>query len=429
MIRWVTISNFKSLHKVTADFKPLTIIIGPNASGKSNLLDALESVQRLVRFKGTTIPLPAPREEQREERPTIPVNEILWRRAEPTEVVSWEIACHLLPDQNVPQQKLLWQEESDQNLVYKLSVKNRDEDEIPIISQEQLTADWPPISGQRIYLSRREADVDVERLKDDLSPEIEETDISLTDLALHYYARPPFPSVMAFRDYVLAWQFCKISPDQIRQGRIPRSGKNRRLLKDGSNLANVLHYLREEQPADFEYIQNEMYSILELSQIYTREEEREEEERRYRPGRVYLEAEEERFTGLKPFGPDNLSDGTLGLLALLTVLSINAPAPLICLEEPERSIHPQLLRRLAYYLREAAQHTQLIITTHSAELLDHFDPYEQEYLQVLIAYRDQEGATQFVPIRNVHNVQKWLEDYMLGQIWTMGQIEEMLEIA
>jgi predicted ATPase len=102
---------------------------------------------------------------------------------------------------------------------------------------------------------------------------------------------------------------------------------------------------------------------------------------------------------------------------------------LICLEEPERSIHPQLLRRLAYYLREAAQHTQLIITTHSAELLDHFDPYEQEYLQVLIAYRDQEGATQFIPIRNVHNVQKWLEDYMLGQIWTMGQIEEMLEIA
>lgn len=115
------------------------------------------------------------------------------------------------------------------------------------------------------------------------------------------------------------------------------------------------------------------------------------------------------------------------MLALLTALSVSDLAPLICFEEPERSIHPQLLRRLAYYLHEAARHTQLIITTHSAEFLDYFDPYEQEYLQVLITYRDQEGATQFVPIRNVQNIQKWLEDYMLGQIWTMGQLEEVLD--
>jgi len=119
----------------------------------------------------------------------------------------------------------------------------------------------------------------------------------------------------------------------------------------------------------------------------------------------------------------------LGFLALLTILGVSKLPPLICLEEPERSIHRQLIPRLAHYLHETAQHTQLIITTHSPELLDQFDPYEQDYLQVLIAYRDREGATHFVPIRSVQNVQKWLEDYMLGQIWSMGQIEELLEVS
>jgi predicted ATPase len=282
-----------------------------------------------------------------------------------------------------------------------------------------------------VYLSRYEDDISVERLTDDSSLESEKTDISFTDLALHYYARPSFPVVMSFRDYVQKWQFCKIAPDQIRSSRFMRLEKSRRLIKDGSNLANVLHYLREEQPVDFEYIQGELHAILGFSKLQIREEEIDVDllkEKRYGPGRVYLELEEERFAGLKPFSPDNLSDGTLGLLALLTTLSVSDPAPLICLEEPERSTHPQLLRRLASYLHEAAQYTQLIITTHSAEFLDHFDPYEQEYLQVLIVHRDPEGATQFTPIRKVQNIKAWLEDYMLGQVWTMGQIEEMLEV-
>ncbi len=430
MICKVTIKNFKSLRDITAlELKPLTIIIGPNATGKSNLLDALESIQRLVRFKGITIPFPAFREEQREERPTLPVNEILWRKAKADAEIFWELACNLSPESDIPAQKSFWQPENEPNFTYKLGVKNLTDNEMPIISQERLTADWPPIAGERVYLDRDKDNIGTQRLTDSSSLELEDSDISLSDLALHYYARSSFPAVMSLRDYIQDWQFCKIIPDLIRSSRLIRSGKNRRLAKDSSNLANVLHYLSEKQPADFEYIQNEMSSILGFSRLYTREEQGEDEERRFKPGRVYLEAEEERFTGLKPFGPDNLSDGTLGLLALLTVLSVSNPAPLICLEEPERSVHPQLLRRLAYYLREAAQYTQIIITTHSAEFLDHFDPYQQDYVQVLIAHRNQEGATQFTPIRQIQHVQKWLDDYMLGQIWTMGQIEEMLETA
>jgi predicted ATPase len=211
-------------------------------------------------------------------------------------------------------------------------------------------------------------------------------------------------------------------------GSAQQRGKSRDLVKDGSNLANVLHDLRFESPEDFEYIQDEMQTTLGFSRLYTPFQE-ESLLGLGKQGRVYLEAEEEAFAGLQPFGPDYLSDGTLGLLALLTVLGVSDLAPLICIEEPERSIHRQLIGSLAHYLHNAVYDSQLIVTTHSPEFLDHFDPYEQDYVQVLIAYRDEEGATQFVPIRQVEHVEKWLEDYMLGQIWTMGKIEEVLEIA
>jgi predicted ATPase len=75
------------------------------------------------------------------------------------------------------------------------------------------------------------------------------------------------------------------------------------------------------------------------------------------------------------------------LLALLTVLGVSDLAPLICIEEPERSIHRQLIGSLAHYLHNAVYDSQLIVTTHSPEFLDHFDPYEQDYVQVLIAYK------------------------------------------
>jgi len=215
-------------------------------------------------------------------------------------------------------------------------------------------------------------------------------------------------------------------PDEARRLQVYWSNlsKHSRLGKDGRNLSNVLHYLRQERKVDFNYIQEEMSKILNLSDLYTRKEEM-KDRHLYK---VHLEVEELPFAGLRPFSLDNLSDGTVGLLTLLTVLSESNPVPLICIEEPERSIHPKMLSRLAYYLHEAARHTQLIITTHNADFLDHFDPYQQEYVQVLVAYRDKEHATQFAPIRNIRNVKAWLEDYMLGQVWTMGQIEEMLEV-
>jgi len=412
MIHQITIKNFKSLRCITEmPLKPLTIIIGPNASGKSNLLDSLEIMQQIVRHKGTIMT------RREDELPVVSLSDVLWRKAKPTEEMSWKIACTLNTDE-----KNRRTENAQQGIEYALALRSFDE-MTPVISQESLKAKWPPFEDQtHHYLSRKETAIAVQGLKNGALRQ-EETDISPTDLALHSYARITFPAVKSVADYMKEWAFFKIIPDEARRLHTwSTSSKYLRLGKDGRNLSHVLHYLRQERKIDFNVIQEEMRKILNISELYTRMEELKERQLY----KVHLDVKELPFANLRAFSLDNLSDGTVGLLALLTALS--DPAPLICIEEPERSIHPKMLSRLAYFLHEAVQRTQLIITTHNADFLDHFDPYQQDYVQVLIAYRDKEHTTQFAQIRHIQHVKAWLEDYMLGQIWTMGQIEEMLEV-
>lgn len=415
MIEQISVQNFKSLRSITnLSLKPLTIIIGPNASGKSNLLNALESLQQLVRHRGMMMI------RRDYEMPIFPFDDVLWRKAEPRDEISWEIACSLDREGIVRQQS---------NVEYSVAVHDftYEHDHVkPIITKETLRAAWPPHEHEMIeYLSRTGTDVKAQRLKQG-ELDLEKGWISPMDLALHAYAHTAFQAIVVLEDYIKDWRFFKIIPDEARRTHTyrPDSARWGWLGKDGRYLSNVLYYLSTENPTDFEYIREEMHEILEISSLDTRMEKLIDKS----SYRVHVEVEESPFAGLRPFSLDDLSDGTVGILALLTILSVTDPPPLICIEEPERSIHPGMLRRLAHYLQDAADRTQLIITTHSAGLLDHFDPYQQENVQVLVAYRDKEHATQFTAIRKIQNVRAWLDDYMLGQIWTMGQIEEMLEV-
>ena len=68
----------------------------------------------------------------------------------------------------------------------------------------------------------------------------------------------------------------------------------------------------------------------------------------------------------------DLSDGTLRFLFLLAALANPSPPPLIAIDEPETGLHPSMLPIVAEYARDAANRTQVILTTHSPELLDAF---------------------------------------------------------
>ncbi len=112
-----------------------------------------------------------------------------------------------------------------------------------------------------------------------------------------------------------------------------------------------------------------------------------------------------------------LSDGTLRYLCLLAILCDPKPPPLICIEEPELGLHPDILPSLAQLLVTAATRTQLIVTTHSEILIDALTDYP-EY--VLICEKT-DGQTQIKNL-DAEKLKIWLKDYRLGQLWMRGQL-------
>ena len=112
-----------------------------------------------------------------------------------------------------------------------------------------------------------------------------------------------------------------------------------------------------------------------------------------------------------------LSDGTLRFLSLLTILCHPAPPPLVCIEDPELGLHPDVLPLIAELLIDAAQHTQLIVTTHSDILVSAFAPACPSgfwFAKRMIAARGSVGS-------NLARVQAWLDKYSLGELWRMGE--------
>jgi predicted ATPase len=112
-----------------------------------------------------------------------------------------------------------------------------------------------------------------------------------------------------------------------------------------------------------------------------------------------------------------LSDGTLRWLALLIILLDPTPPPVVCIDEPELSLHPDIIPTLADLLRDASTRTQLIITTHSSALVDSFSG-EPESICVCEKI---DGATRILRLDR-ERLAVWLEDYSLGHLWASGEI-------
>jgi len=112
-----------------------------------------------------------------------------------------------------------------------------------------------------------------------------------------------------------------------------------------------------------------------------------------------------------------LSDGTLRYLCLLAILCDPKPPPLICIEEPELGLHPDILPNLADLLRAASERTQLIVTTHSDILVDAMT----ETPETVVVCSKVQGQTVMERL-NPAALGDWLKDYRLGQLWTKGEI-------
>jgi predicted ATPase len=125
-----------------------------------------------------------------------------------------------------------------------------------------------------------------------------------------------------------------------------------------------------------------------------------------------------RMTRMKSVIPmSRLSDGTLRYLCLLSILCDPSPPPLVCIEEPELGLHPDILPDLVDLMVEASARTQLVVTTHSDIILD---ALTQRPESVLVASKD-EGQT-YLRRLNGDELQGWLKSYRLGRVWLNGAI-------
>lgn len=112
-----------------------------------------------------------------------------------------------------------------------------------------------------------------------------------------------------------------------------------------------------------------------------------------------------------------LSDGTLRYFCLLAILCDPEPPPLICIEEPELGLHPDILPKVADLLHAASKRTQLIVTTHSDILVDAMT----ETPEVVVVCSKEKGQTTMQRL-NSNDLGEWLKNYRLGQLWTKGEI-------
>jgi predicted ATPase len=115
-----------------------------------------------------------------------------------------------------------------------------------------------------------------------------------------------------------------------------------------------------------------------------------------------------------PFDISQLSEGTVRFLWLAALLlSPDLPA-ITLLDEPELSLHPELLALLANLLRDAATRTNLVVATHSDRLIRFLNPAE-----ILICDSLPDGGASFTWGDDL-NLEKWLQDYSLDELWSMN---------
>ena len=118
-----------------------------------------------------------------------------------------------------------------------------------------------------------------------------------------------------------------------------------------------------------------------------------------------------------PVPATRLSDGTIRYLCLLAVLCHPEPPPLVCLEEPELGLHPDLLPGLADLLVEASERMQLIVTTHSDTLVDGLTKVPE----TVVVCEKRGGSTEMCR-KTKAELGEWLKEYGLGQLWRRGEI-------
>jgi predicted ATPase len=372
------------------DLTPLNVLIGPNASGKSNFIEALEllhatptDISDAIRIGGTA-------------------GEWLWKGASPPKPAV--ITARICSSAAMPElrYRLSFTEAKSRVEIVDEVLENfrpitpsepdvffyyRYQNGHPVINVKQTVKD-----PKRGYVKRQlqreslnpEQSVLSQRKDPDAYPE-------LTRVA------EQFGNIQIFRE----WSFGRSAT--LRQAQVANLPSDA-LLPTIVNLGLVLNDL-EHQDTWTTFLDYMQRFLPRFTRLTTKIE----------GGSVQIYLHED---GLKtPVPATRLSDGTIRFLALLAVLLHPNKAPLLCIEEPELGLHPDALAIIAELLVAAKSKTQVIVTTHSDVLVS---ALTEEADSVLISEYIG-GSTEFRRVEPA-KLAKWLEQYRLGEIWRMGKL-------
>jgi len=179
------------------------------------------------------------------------------------------------------------------------------------------------------------------------------------------------------------------------------------LRPDGSNLAAYLLRLKRKHQHEYDSIRETIQLAAPFFDDFWLREEDDKDD-------ILLEWRQKGSD--YPFHPSQISDGTLRFICLATALLQPNPPLTILLDEPELGLHPYALAILAGLIQKASYRAQVIVSTQSAALIDHFQPED-----IILVERKNDESVFSRP--DTQKLKIWLEDYSLGDIWSRNIIE------
>ncbi len=384
LLRSLHLKNFLSFGPDTPELAlgPLNLFIGANGSGKSNVIEAVCLLRSCPNSSPNSLPDTVRRGGG--------VQEWIWKGAPKNAASVGAVIAnrkgqpplrHVLSFQAEDQKFALWDERIE-------SERPDAGKEIPFFFYKyQEGRPVVNLNGEQRGLKRETVEADqsilVQRKDPEQYPEIT-------------YLGQQYGAFRAYRE----WAFGRNTVFRDAQRADMR---NDRLEEDFSNLGLFLNRMRRSPDA-----KNKM--LRHLHDLY---EGADDFETIIEGGTVQVFFSEGRFS----IPATRLSDGTLRYLCLLALLCDPAPPPLLCIEEPELGLHPDILPKIADLLVEASQRTQLIVTTHSDILVDAMT----ERPDAVVVCEKHQGQTQMKRLA-AEDLGIWLENYRLGQLWTRGDL-------
>jgi predicted ATPase len=350
-LKSASIRHYKSLEDVQIEFSnPITVIVGPNAVGKSNVVDCLRFVRDTVVTdldhaiaKRAGIKRIRQYSKSRPFNISIKFDFIQPLNEAPETHASYEFALQSLKDGN-------YTVDSEKAICFKEGEVSTDGNWEAVLFDEGF--DRTKNKVQKPNIPRYGST--------EFNSFAPQDQLILGSEKFHINGEP-------LADFIKNWRYSAIYPNTLRQPSSP--DRDDILTEEGSNWASVVKSMKRTTKG-----RDAFERIIEAMQCVTPsfQDVKIRTVGNYLVPHFIFSVDGQSVE----FDPVQLSDGTLRIFGILLALYQKPSASLLVIEEPEQTIHPGVLGVLADAFREISETTQIIITTHSPHFVDHFQPEE-----------------------------------------------------